>query len=172
MLDDASVSLRFGLLFVVGLLVLMEAAYLIRRRQKSYPWGDAAASFGVSAIKRVSDVAFAGIAASILFWIYEHRLATIQIDGLISLVALFLSVEFFYYWFHRYAHEVRWFWASHSVHHSSQNMNLSVAGRLSATSLISGSFLFFFAIGAHRIQSHRGICYARYRVTLPVLGPY
>ena len=31
---------------------------------------------------------------------------------------LFVSLEFFYYWFHRASHTMRWFWNRHSVHHS------------------------------------------------------
>src|SRR5215212_4820221 len=34
-----------------------------------------------------------------------------------------------YYWFHRISHEVRVFWASHVVHHSSEHYNLSTALR-------------------------------------------
>jgi len=36
-----------------------------------------------------------------------------------------------YYWMHRFEHEVRILWAHHSVHHSSEEFNLSVAYRLS-----------------------------------------
>ena len=32
----------------------------------------------------------------------------------------FLGVDLGYYWFHRMAHEINLFWASHSVHHSSE----------------------------------------------------
>ena len=44
-------------------------------------------------------------------------------------VALFLADDFVYYWYHRYHHTVRLFWASHIVHHSSQRYNLSTALR-------------------------------------------
>ena len=42
---------------------------------------------------------------------------------------LFFLDDFAYYWFHRISHEVRLFWASHVVHHSSQYFNLSTALR-------------------------------------------
>ena len=44
-------------------------------------------------------------------------------------VLLFFLDDLAYYWFHRISHEVRLFWASHVVHHSSQYFNLSTALR-------------------------------------------
>jgi len=35
-------------------------------------------------------------------------------------VLLFVAVDFFYYWFHRLAHEVSVLWGSHVVHHQSE----------------------------------------------------
>lgn len=40
-----------------------------------------------------------------------------------------LGWDFIYYWNHRLSHEVRWLWAVHSVHHSSERYNLSTALR-------------------------------------------
>lgn len=55
----------------------------------------------------------------------------------------FFVLEFFYYWQHRFSHTIRWFWASHAVHHSPNELTLPAALRLSWTSGISGSWLFF-----------------------------
>jgi sterol desaturase/sphingolipid hydroxylase (fatty acid hydroxylase superfamily) len=55
-----------------------------------------------------------------------------------------------YYVFHRSAHRIRWFWASHVIHHSSQHYNLSTALRQTWTGFFSASFLFrlpLFLIG-------------------------
>lgn len=40
-----------------------------------------------------------------------------------------LADDFCYYWFHRMSHEVRFLWAAHVNHHSSQRYNLSTALR-------------------------------------------
>ncbi|WP_430612735.1 sterol desaturase family protein [Flavobacterium sp. JP2137] len=40
-----------------------------------------------------------------------------------------LADDFSYYWFHRQNHMVRFFWAAHIVHHSSDNFNLGTAVR-------------------------------------------
>lgn len=52
--------------------------------------------------------------------------------------------------FHRSAHRMRWFWASHVVHHSSRHYNLSTALRQSWTGFLAPGFLFrlpLFLIG-------------------------
>lgn len=46
-------------------------------------------------------------------------------------VLLFVGVDFFYYWFHRYSHQINALWAAHVVHHQSEEYNLSVALRQS-----------------------------------------
>jgi len=57
-------------------------------------------------------------------------------------VLCFVIDDFAYYVFHRSAHRVRWFWASHVIHHSSQHYNLSTALRQPWTSFVSLGFLF------------------------------
>ena len=62
----------------------------------------------------------------------------------------FVLDDLAYYWFHRTAHRVRWFWASHVIHHSSQHYNLSTALRQTWTGFISLGFIFrlpLFLIG-------------------------
>ena len=45
-------------------------------------------------------------------------------------LALIVS-DFCYYWYHRFGHELRIFWGTHSIHHSSEDYNLSTSVRLS-----------------------------------------
>ena len=44
-------------------------------------------------------------------------------------ILLFLFDDFAYYWFHRLNHEVRFFWAGHVPHHSSEKYNYGTALR-------------------------------------------
>ena len=71
-------------------------------------------------------------------WIYENaRLFNMPHPGtghgaamiVATWFALFLGVDFFYYWFHRLAHEINVLWGSHIVHHQSEEYNLTVALR-------------------------------------------
>lgn len=50
-------------------------------------------------------------------------------EVLLTGFVLFLGVDFFYYWFHRLAHEINVLWGSHVVHHQSEEYNLTVALR-------------------------------------------
>ncbi|MCJ7453375.1 MAG: sterol desaturase family protein [Steroidobacteraceae bacterium] len=46
--------------------------------------------------------------------------------------------DFCYYWFHRIGHESALFWASHVVHHQSQEYNLTTALRQTSSSALFG----------------------------------
>jgi sterol desaturase/sphingolipid hydroxylase (fatty acid hydroxylase superfamily) len=47
------------------------------------------------------------------------------------------------YWYHVAAHRINWFWATHSVHHSSQEFNFSITFRNSWVGNLNGRFLFW-----------------------------
>lgn len=51
-------------------------------------------------------------------------------------IVLVLADDFAFYWMHRLSHEIRLFWASHVVHHSSQRYHLATALRQSWTAPI------------------------------------
>jgi sterol desaturase/sphingolipid hydroxylase (fatty acid hydroxylase superfamily) len=135
---------------------------LIRRRRGSTTGGrspafsrrESLASLGIAIGHRISNVMFGFIPLSMFAFTWEHRLATMPLDSVWAIGGLFLGTEFCYYWHHRAAHEVRWIWATHAVHHSAQHLNLSAAYRLGWTGWLSGNFLFFLPlcwIGFHPI---------------------
>jgi len=113
---------------------------------RGYDWGESLASLAVAVGRRLLDVLPLAIAMPGGYWLYEHRLVSPPLDAWWSWVLLGLGLEFCYYWFHRAAHRVRWFWASHAVHHSPNAFNLSAAYRLSWTGRISGALLFFLPL--------------------------
>ena len=53
-------------------------------------------------------------------------------------VAGFMLKDFFYYWDHRYSHEINILWATHSVHHQSEEYNLTTALRQPSTGFLLG----------------------------------
>jgi sterol desaturase/sphingolipid hydroxylase (fatty acid hydroxylase superfamily) len=61
--------------------------------------------------------------------VYELTPLRVPSDAWWAWVLLFFADDLAYYWFHRVSHEVRVFWASHVVHHSSRHYNLSTALR-------------------------------------------
>jgi sterol desaturase/sphingolipid hydroxylase (fatty acid hydroxylase superfamily) len=76
-------------------------------------------------------------------WLYRHRLWTLPMDHWTGWAACFVGQEFCYYWYHRAAHRVRWFWCTHAIHHTPNDLNLSAAYRFGWTGKLTGSLLFF-----------------------------
>ncbi|MFN3940961.1 MAG: sterol desaturase family protein, partial [Chitinophagales bacterium] len=77
--------------------------------------------------------------------LYTHvRFFTIP-DNPFTWILLFIGIDFFYYWFHRYAHEINILWGGHVVHHQSEDYNLSVALRQGAFQKF-GSFIFYLPL--------------------------
>ena len=76
-------------------------------------------------------------------WFYQHRLFTLPMNHWSGWVACFIGQEFCYYWYHRAAHRVRWFWCTHAIHHSPNQLNLSAAYRFGWTGRLTGTLLFF-----------------------------
>lgn len=76
--------------------------------------------------------AFFGI---VTFWAYTYAFENFRLTRIpetpLYWFLLFLGVDFAYYWFHRLSHEINAIWATHIVHHQSEEYNLSVALRQS-----------------------------------------
>ncbi|CAM4029891.1 sterol desaturase family protein [Janibacter anophelis] len=83
----------------------------------------------------VAAVASTAVAAATVWTAQTSatRLARFAPFGLRTGAASYLlgiaAWDFIYYWNHRLAHESRWLWAVHVVHHSSERYNLSTALR-------------------------------------------
>ncbi|MEM8546951.1 MAG: sterol desaturase family protein, partial [Pseudomonadota bacterium] len=58
--------------------------------------------------------------------------------GLGAWLGVLLVWDFFYYWKHRLGHEVNLLWAAHSVHHQSEEYNLTTALRQTSTDFLIG----------------------------------
>jgi sterol desaturase/sphingolipid hydroxylase (fatty acid hydroxylase superfamily) len=126
---------------------LAEAVVLTWRRPGSYNWRGATLSVADMAVRNLTryllPLSFVSVAGG---WLYEHRLFTIPLDSVSAFVLLFLGQEFCYYWYHRAAHRVRWFWATHSIHHSPNDLNLAAAYRLGWTGALTGAPFFFMPL--------------------------
>jgi sterol desaturase/sphingolipid hydroxylase (fatty acid hydroxylase superfamily) len=146
-----------GGLFLPLALVLIAVEHVYARlshHEDSHDINETAASMAVAIGDVVARVLTGGIAAVPFILLYNHRLLDIPLDRWWSWVLLFSGVEFFYYWYHRASHRIRWFWATHAVHHSATRFNLSAAIRLGWTGQLSGAFVFFLplaSIGFHPV---------------------
>jgi sterol desaturase/sphingolipid hydroxylase (fatty acid hydroxylase superfamily) len=116
-------------------------------RREPYDWKAYFAAFGSLVGRGIARALLqyfpVGLAVRILDLAWSHRLLNLPLASVGALAALFLGVEFFYYWFHRTSHQVRWFWATHAVHHSPNDLTLTTAYQLGWTGELTGSLLFF-----------------------------
>jgi sterol desaturase/sphingolipid hydroxylase (fatty acid hydroxylase superfamily) len=120
-----------------------EGLWLSRSRTERYDWKAYACSIADLAGRELLGFIPYGLAAPWLAWVWDHRLFTQSLDNVGAFLLLFVGLEFCYYWYHRAAHTVRWFWNSHSVHHSPNQLNLAAAYRLGWIGRFTGTSLFF-----------------------------
>jgi sterol desaturase/sphingolipid hydroxylase (fatty acid hydroxylase superfamily) len=140
---DELATLYFIILPLVMGAALMEGLWLSRTRAEAYDWKAWACSLADLAGRRLLALVPYALAAPWLGWVWERRLFTQSLDNVWSVLLLFIGLEFFYYWYHRTSHTVRWFWMAHSVHHSPNQFNLSAAYRLGWFGKFTGTSLFF-----------------------------
>ena len=133
--------------FVV--LVLAEMLVARLRDRDRYEPRDTLTSLALGLGSTVAGVLSAGAVLALATWLWGFRRFDIGYAWY-WFVLCFVLDDLAYYAFHRSAHRVRWFWASHVIHHSSQHYNLSTALRQTWTGFFSLAFLFrlpLFLIG-------------------------
>jgi sterol desaturase/sphingolipid hydroxylase (fatty acid hydroxylase superfamily) len=134
--------LRLLVLLVVVACSLIEAAILAKRR--SYDWKAMGVSLSDLALRRIAQTLLPlSIAGPLLAWVSAHRIHTVALDGWLVFTALFVGQEFCFYWYHRAAHRMRWFWCSHSVHHSPNELTLAAAFRIGMLGRLTGATVFY-----------------------------
>ncbi len=134
-----AITTYFIPVFAAG--VLAEWMYARTSKRVRYERRDALASLAMGVGSVLINALTAAIIWRIGYTVWLHRAFDI---GFVwwAWIICFVGEDFFYYWFHRSAHRVRWFWASHSIHHSSQHYNLTTALRQTWTGMLSCSFVF------------------------------
>ena len=138
-------------LAIPGFIVLIVAELLVARWKDRalYCPRDTMTSLLLGFGSTLAGLLSVGILFALGSWLHRFALLPIGFTAL-AFVACFVLDDLLYYAFHRSAHRVRWFWASHVIHHSSQHYNLSTALRQTWTGFISLAFIFrlpLFLIG-------------------------
>lgn len=130
-------------------LVLAEMIAARFRDRRRYCPKDTLTSLGLGLGSTIAGVLSAGLVFALAVWVHQFAVFEISWDWYWFVIAFVLD-DLAYYVFHRSAHRVRWFWASHVIHHSSQHYNLSTALRQTWTGFFSATFIFrlpLFLIG-------------------------
>jgi sterol desaturase/sphingolipid hydroxylase (fatty acid hydroxylase superfamily) len=123
------------------LLIVVEMVWARKRAPEKYEPRDTLTSLALGTGSTVAGALTGGLVFALSMWVYEFRLFDI---GWVwwAWIACFVLDDLAYYWVHRCGHRIRWMWASHVNHHSSQHYNLSTALRQTWTGFIAVNFLF------------------------------
>ena len=119
-----------GIAFTIfAICIALEWLYWRRKGIRKYSAPDSLANYTLVALQLLFGVVGKSLfIITSLEWI-RARGPQLVTDSWWAGVILFLGVDLGYYLFHRASHRVRFLWAIHEAHHSSELMNFSVALR-------------------------------------------
>ncbi len=126
-------------------LVLIEMLWAWKKRPDAYEPRDTLTSLAFGLGSTVAGLITGGLFFALFLWVWQYRLIDFGPEWWAVWWAwplCFVLDDLKYYWVHRFGHRVRWFWASHVNHHSSQHYNLSTALRQTWTGALTLGFAF------------------------------
>jgi len=115
---------------VLGM-ILLEAIISSWGNKSLYNQGDTLCTLGLLSGNIFMVYSVKGISLGINFYMYQFRL--IDLSEIIPVWAMwvvtFILIDLVFYIYHRMSHRVRFLWAIHMSHHSSEEMNFAVSFR-------------------------------------------
>ncbi|EJM30406.1 sterol desaturase family protein [Pseudomonas sp. GM25] len=130
------------ILYAVPFFFVLMAAELIADRWRgvsNYRLADAVNSISTGVLSTTTGLLTKGVGLVTYAFALEHlALVRLPADSVWVWVFAFVLYDFCYYWLHRMGHERNILWAAHSVHHQSEDYNLSTALRQTSTGFLLG----------------------------------
>jgi sterol desaturase/sphingolipid hydroxylase (fatty acid hydroxylase superfamily) len=116
---------------IIIALILGEAIYSNIKGLNFYKTNDTLGSYGLLAGNVVVSLLTKGSFLLFNIYLYQFRLFTINdlMHVFFVVVLTFAAIDFIYYWFHCCSHRIKFLWAMHMNHHSSEEMNFVVSLR-------------------------------------------
>ncbi len=134
---------QFAVPLFIAAIAIEVAWIVIKGRGGRYETRDALTSLVMGAGNVASGILLGFIAWG--FFVLLWQITPLDLGTSVWVVLLcFVLDDLRYYWVHRFGHRIRWIWASHVNHHSSQHYNLTTALRQSWT----GVFTFKMVLSA------------------------
>ena len=120
----------YGIPIIMGM-IIAETIYSKINNLSLYKLNDSMAGVGLLAGNIIVNIGTKGSIIFFYFYLYDFRIFTINTIFSSATVWLltFIAIDFVFYWYHRFSHRVRFMWAVHMNHHSSEEMNFTVALR-------------------------------------------
>lgn len=117
----------------LGILSILLAEIWMQRKRKIalYNVADTITNVSCGMSDRLFSLFFDGVQYVIWSAIGNRFGIFAMPEGWVGVVLCLLVTDFVWYWYHRLGHEVRFLWAVHSLHHQSENYNISVGFRIS-----------------------------------------
>jgi sterol desaturase/sphingolipid hydroxylase (fatty acid hydroxylase superfamily) len=100
------------------------------KNKKVHHFNESIANLNVGIAERITDLLTTGTFYFIFSWLYTNFSIFLIESSVTTWVLLFLATDFLWYWYHRLGHTVNLFWATHIVHHQSDDFNFTVAARI------------------------------------------
>jgi alkylglycerol monooxygenase len=127
---------------VFFLLIAIEFAATWQAERRAYRLADAVNDLSCGILQQLIELFLKTLLFGGYIYIYERwRAASLPASSVLVWALCLVGVDFLYYWFHRTSHEVGAVWATHVVHHQSEDFNLAVALRQGA---FQGAFSWVF----------------------------
>ncbi|MBU4634825.1 sterol desaturase family protein [Pseudomonas chlororaphis] len=137
--------MNFILYAVPFFFVLIALELLVDRWRgvNNYRVADAINSLSTGALSTTTGLLTKGVGLVTYAFALEHLgLFSLSAESAWVWVFAFVLYDFCYYWLHRMGHERNILWAAHSVHHQSEDYNLSTALRQTSTGFLL-SWIFY-----------------------------
>ncbi len=147
-MDYAPPYLVLFALPVFAVLMSLEAWVILKRNlrpEARYVRWDVLASIAMGVGNLVIGALIAPVVLAAMTAVHSHRLFDFKMS-VPAYLALLVLEDLAYYGFHRASHEIRFWWAGHVNHHSSEHYNLTTALRQSWTSWLSGGWFFWLPL--------------------------
>jgi sterol desaturase/sphingolipid hydroxylase (fatty acid hydroxylase superfamily) len=128
------------------LLILAELLYGWLRGRNTYRMNDSVSSISLGVMSQVIGVFTGALGLGIYALAFKHLAITeLPAQAWWTWVLALVAYDFCFYWSHRLSHEVNLLWATHVVHHSSEEYNLSTALRQPSTGFLFG-WIFYWPL--------------------------
>ena len=116
---------------LVLLLITIEVSYSVFKGLDYYKLKDTLAGLGLLLGNFIIGLLTKSSIFFIYLYLYQFKIITVNdlIPPWLVWILTFVMIDFVFYWYHRCSHRVRFLWAVHMNHHSSEEMNFTVSLR-------------------------------------------
>ncbi len=124
------------------LLILLEMAVSTKLKRKFYRTNDTVNNISLGIMLTITSVFTKVVAITTYVAVSQYALFDLPDNTWWVWVLGFVMYDLCYYWNHRMGHEINILWAAHSVHHQSEDYNLSTSLRQTSMTFIF-SWIFY-----------------------------